>query len=187
MAFTTVLEKIVDAFFEFINNTKIALYFFLVTTVLIVFEESVSGFIQSDFLHTGVTKSVVRSVFVLSLLWMIILLCFNIYEKVNSKIKNWWNVKELKVQLRSLTSPEKQILSQYLVHDTTSRNFSLVLDGNALALEKKNILIRLTVLAYNDLIVPFNLQPWAYEELKKHPKLLEPELSTLKAQTNEKK
>ena len=84
--------------------------------------------------------------------------------------------------LRSLTPAEKRALQPYIAENENSVGFSIA-DGVVGGLVGKKILYRSANVSHG-YSFPHNLQPWAREQLTKHPELLEisdSELSRLEA------
>ena len=88
---------------------------------------------------------------------------------INIAVRNFQN--RLIKNLKSLTSKEKQVLKIYIEQDTQSQNLSY-LDGIAAGLENKHI-----IYGANPVVTiygrAYNIQPFAFEYLKKHNWLLE--------------
>jgi len=78
--------------------------------------------------------------------------------------------------LRKLTPEEKRLLADYVLSDSKSQNLDLR-SGVVNGLVQAQIIYRSSNMG--DLLRGFayNVQPWAWEELKANPGLLEPELS----------
>jgi hypothetical protein len=85
-------------------------------------------------------------------------------------------LKKCKENLKNLTPKEKLMLSDYILRQTKSRNQDIK-DGVVNGLVKARIIY--PAARVGDLIRGFayNLQPWAWEELNKHPEYLEPVLT----------
>lgn len=81
--------------------------------------------------------------------------------------------------LSDLTPGEKRILSWFIVHDTRTQML-LVQDGVTSGLETAGVIYRSA--SAGDMVRGFahNIQPWAWEDLRANPSLLEPELSALR-------
>ena len=74
-------------------------------------------------------------------------------------------------QLKTLSSTEKKVLKKYFDQDTQSLQLGSM-DGIAGGLVAKNILFRSSSLGTADAYFAYNIQPWAWVYLKKHPELL---------------
>jgi len=75
--------------------------------------------------------------------------------------------------LTSLSPAEKTLLRAYMQQETKTMDLSLQ-DGVARNLEATGVLVRVSTLAVGfDFSTPFNLQPWAWDELRENPGLLE--------------
>lgn len=79
-----------------------------------------------------------------------------------------------KKEAKGLTREEKEILREFIVHQTRSADFSIQ-DATVLGLEKRKFIIRVGNVGATGLgfIFPYNIQPWAWKYLNKHPKLLD--------------
>ena len=74
--------------------------------------------------------------------------------------------------LENLSKDEKELLREFMDNDTKTRSFSLR-DGVAMGLKSYNVLyISSNYTRGLKLMFPFNIQPWAWEMLKKNPKYL---------------
>ena len=74
--------------------------------------------------------------------------------------------------LANLSKDEKELLREYIDNDTKTRNFS-IRNGIAMGLKSYNVLyISSNITRGLKLMFPFNIQPWAWEMLKKNPKYL---------------
>lgn len=88
----------------------------------------------------------------------------------------WWRKRKagerLRMELRDLSATEKAALKPYLEERTKTQYFVLA-DGVANGLEARKILFRAA--SMGDMIsgFAFNLQPWVWDELNKHPELLD--------------
>ena len=93
------------------------------------------------------------------------------YNWVSQKINSYFNLKSYQQRLHDLTIEEKALLSEYIDRNTrtTSIEYS---NGVAKELESAMIIRRASNLAHYHNVFPFNIQPWAWEYLVKHPELL---------------
>jgi cytoskeletal protein RodZ len=74
--------------------------------------------------------------------------------------------------LKNLSKDEKELLREFMDNDTKTRSFSLR-NGVAMGLKSYNVLyISSNITRGLKLMVPFNIQPWAWEMLKENPKYL---------------
>lgn len=81
------------------------------------------------------------------------------------------NNKKLRKRLFDLTDEEKKVLSQYLDDNTRTEYFNFT-DGVILGLVDEYILYRVSNSSDMPPVFPFNIQPWAWDYLRKHPELL---------------
>ncbi len=90
---------------------------------------------------------------------------------IAKKIKWYFNLKESQKRLHKLTPDEKRVLSEYIDRNTrtTSLHYS---DGVAKELEAAMIIRQASNLSHYRDVFAYNIQPWAFEYLMKHPDLL---------------
>lgn len=93
---------------------------------------------------------------------------------VGAFIVNWFkgkmNLRTMHKSLKCLTIAEKEALRPFIFEDEASRDFA-VNDGVAGGLHAKRILYPSSNMGMG-FEFPYNMQPWARQYLKKHPKLL---------------
>jgi len=76
-------------------------------------------------------------------------------------------------RLRELTSDEREILARYLENDTRAQ-FLAVSCGVTAGLADAGIIYRSANLSSTDGIsFAYNIQPWAWDQLREHPELVE--------------
>lgn len=81
-------------------------------------------------------------------------------------------------ELHALTEEEKSYLRPFIENQTRSRAFNLN-DGIAMGLQQRKIIIRASNLGIpGGYSFPFQIQPWAWEYLNKHPELVAPASKT---------
>ena len=92
------------------------------------------------------------------------------------RVASWWEgkqkVQKLFQRLHTLSPEEKRMLKRYIAGQTKTQYIS-VMDGIAGGLQAMGILYRPT--GMGDFVegFAFNIQPWAWDHLQKHPELLE--------------
>ena len=91
---------------------------------------------------------------------------------IQGTINDWRSLLVYSKKLITLSSAEKQILKKYIDKDTQSQQLG-TMDGIAEGLVAKRILYRSSSLGTADAYFAYNIQPWAWDYLKKHPELLE--------------
>lgn len=115
--------------------------------------------------------SIITVLWIISLVFLfvefIVIISRNIREKKRIKFNSNLRIKRLK----NLTTEEKKILMQYINNDTRTQVFKLG-NGNIRELEKYEIVSRASDLALRFDLFSFNIEDWAWDYLKKHPKLL---------------
>lgn len=92
-------------------------------------------------------------------------------EPIQASINEWRSTIVYSKQLKSLSKLEKEVLKRYFEQDTQSLRLASM-DGIAEGLVAKIILFRSSNLGTADGYFAYNIQPWAWVYLKKHPELL---------------
>lgn len=95
-----------------------------------------------------------------------------VWSVMSSEVKQRWIAFRHRGYLKDLTVGEKEVLRGYLEEGTRTRHFWLG-DGNVRELEAHGILRRASNVGSSGAGFPYNVQPWAWDYLKKHPELLE--------------
>jgi hypothetical protein len=85
-------------------------------------------------------------------------------------------------RLHELTPPERAALAAFVARNTRTCAFHIT-DGVVSGLAQASIIYRSTNIGHPGSLFAFdfNIQPWAWRYLTKHPNLLEPELSHVRA------
>jgi len=117
-----------------------------------------------------------RAWFGAALLFSVALLAAHALAPVGSWIRaqfDWWvQLRAGRRRLRQLTPDEKQILSRYILEDTRTQSLS-IMDGTVKELEAMGIIRRASSLGHGPWGFAYNIQPWAWTELRKHPDLVD--------------
>jgi len=101
----------------------------------------------------------------ISSLWLLSLVIYNYYDKIKMRNAQLYLLKNL--------SPKEQLyLSHYVDNNNTTQQFRIN-NGIVMGLKSKHILYIPSHISKHDTYFDFNIQPWAFEELKKRPNLLE--------------
>jgi hypothetical protein len=79
--------------------------------------------------------------------------------------------KYMRQRLHNLAEPEKEILRGFLRNETRTQYLSMA-DGRVGGLEAEKIIFRSSNVGFSLDHWAYNIQPWAWEYLKKRPKLL---------------
>lgn len=95
-----------------------------------------------------------------------------LWSVAGSELRQRWVAFRHRGHLKRLTPGEKEVLRGYLEADTRTRHFWLG-EGNVRELEAHGILRRASNVGSSGAGFPFNVQPWAWDYLQKHPELLE--------------
>jgi len=91
------------------------------------------------------------------------------------------NLKAAKAYLRRLTPGEKRTLAKYVCFNTKSQNLDCQ-SGIVNGLADAHVIYQSASIGSLISGFAYNIQEWAWAELNAHPELLEPELSTLRAE-----
>jgi len=91
------------------------------------------------------------------------------------RIRAWWSKKEFvrvsRKRLLQLTPVEKGILRKFIAENTRTQTLNFM-DGVVTGLESAHIVYRASNVGTADGDFAYNLQPWAWEQLRKTPDLL---------------
>jgi len=102
------------------------------------------------------------------------------WARISPTIRTRKSLRKCRRALTNLTSEEKEVLIDYIIHGTKSRMLNIQ-NGVHKSLEDALIICRASNVGIGQegslWNFAFNLQPWAWEELNSHRELLEPELS----------
>lgn len=91
---------------------------------------------------------------------------------IGPAILDKWKTRQRRKGLHCLTPPEKAKLAEYLRNTSSTRSFHMS-DGVVCGLVGKGILYVASSFGHpGGFSFPFNLQPWAWEYLVKHPELV---------------
>lgn len=89
-------------------------------------------------------------------------------------LRDRWNVRQYEKRLRVLSPPEQAILAEYVQNNTTTRDFPIS-DGVVGGLVARKILYLASNIGHpGSTSFDYNLQPWAWAALKRHPELVIP-------------
>jgi hypothetical protein len=91
--------------------------------------------------------------------------------RIGGVVKGRLEERNLCARLRDLSPDEKEVLAKYINEDTKTRYLS-VKSGVTGGLEAAGILYRSANLGSINFKFAFNIQPWAWRHLRKHPELL---------------
>ncbi|WP_054114300.1 super-infection exclusion protein B [Marinagarivorans algicola] len=96
---------------------------------------------------------------------------FPLFKWITQKIKRHSNLKKYQQRLHALTIEEKELLSEYINRNTRtiSINYS---NGVVKELEFEMVIRMASNIAYYHDVLPYNIQPWAWDYLTKNPGLL---------------
>ncbi|BDR13791.1 superinfection exclusion B family protein [Vibrio sp. STUT-A11] len=142
----------------------------VITSILLFSNDEVLG-------KLGVSEAIGSWQIWIGLVWLVSVailaaeIVFPVYGFVAQRVTWYFNLKGYQKRLHQLTVGEKEVLLQYINQNTRtiSLNYS---DGVANELESARIIRRASNLAHYHDVFPFNIQPWAWDYLSKHPELL---------------
>ncbi len=140
------------------------LIFLLVLDILLLWEPSwmVSKLGLREFLDEY--RKYLGPIFLLLSVGILAWLTKNIIQYVYEK-------KIAKKRLWNLTPREKEILAFYIINNTRSQELPMS-DGTVSELERIGIIYRSSDLGHGGYF-DYNIQPWVWDYLHKHPKILE--------------
>lgn len=87
------------------------------------------------------------------------------------KLKRYRLLRRGRRRLHNLTSEEKRRLAPYIAKNTRTQLFTYT-DGVVLELEVCGIIRRASIISEAFFEFPYNIQPWAWGYLNKHPELV---------------
>ncbi|PJY96155.1 superinfection exclusion B family protein [Pseudomonas donghuensis] len=93
------------------------------------------------------------------------------FKWIKKRIKWQMNLKRLQKGLNNLTPEEKNFLSGYITNNTRTQSAPYT-DGMINGLVAATIIYRSSNLSQYHTTFPYNIQPWAWEYLHKHPEVL---------------
>jgi hypothetical protein len=114
---------------------------------------------------------------ILSFCGLVVTVVKSVYHCTSSVVIKRQNLKRLQERLRNSTPPERSILRRYIEGNTRTQKLAID-DGVVQGLMSEKILYRSSQVG--DIMMRFdhNIQPWAWDYLKKHSELVkEPEES----------
>lgn len=94
-----------------------------------------------------------------------------VFEWTKGKVERKRRSDRLRLRLHLLTPAERAILQKYIAEDTRTQKLSLY-DGVARELVREHIIFTPNNVRGYENSLPHNIQPWAWDYLKKNPKLL---------------
>lgn len=93
------------------------------------------------------------------------------FKWLKKRIEWHTNLKRLQKNLHKLTPEEKEFLSGYIKNNTRTQSAHYS-DGMINGLIAATIIYRSSNVSSHHMSFPYNIQPWAWEYLQKHPELL---------------
>jgi uncharacterized membrane protein len=175
-ALISVIKKTSAVVLDQLKDPKIALFLFISTALLLFLPQSIltplglHAFVEGKRRLIGLIFFYsIKCFLAISVLWILV--------KIRKRIQSKRSEQTGKPSLHELTAEERKFLAGFVVQDTTIQHFNIrddTLDG----LLHSNILF-LSPSANQVESSRYNMHPWAWAELRRHPELLEPELSDL--------
>ncbi|HID0768134.1 TPA: super-infection exclusion protein B [Clostridium botulinum] len=172
------MQKVIDIITKMIKSSKIVAIIILLFTSICIF--SSNNFLSKLGIEIFVVnnKAYIGIALILSFLYVLVEIFLQIYKVIKNKIGQHGNLRFMRKQLYDLTNDEKRILARYIVNETKTQKLSYA-NGVVRGLESFKIIFRSSNVGTYGMLFSYNIQPWAWEWLNKHPELLEPELSSL--------
>ena len=119
----------------------------------------------------GSDKVVLGVIWLASVALLVAHMGSSLFQTIRERV--WWVLwfRAGRKRLRALTPAEKEILRGFI--DCNSRTQPLDLrNGTVSGFEDENIIYKSAPMSDSLEYFPFNIQPWAWRELKKHPEWL---------------
>lgn len=113
----------------------------------------------------------IGATFIISNILLLVHIAAYLGDPIERRINDWRFVLVHSQRLRDLSPGEKDMLKRFVDQDTRSQDLNIS-DGVAQGLVRKRILIRVSNLGDAGGWFAHNIQPWAWNYLKKHPDLL---------------
>lgn len=117
-------------------------------------------------------KIYVSIIFILAMSLLLAHAIFSTLTKLRKTVNDYSARKFRQKRLRELTEEEKKILSPYIFKGTRTQTLDYT-NGTVNELERYLIIYRTSILSQGGVYFSYNIQPWAWEYLNKHSKLLE--------------
>ncbi len=116
-------------------------------------------------------NSIIGAIFLISSIFALMNFGIFVYRKVKKKV-NWIRTKRRGIKrLKDLTTEEKAILLFYIRKDTRTQELDYT-DGRVRELEYNKIIYRTSELSKELTYFDYNIQPWAWDYLKRHKEIL---------------
>lgn len=149
-------------------------YFFVFTFVLGLLLFGPNSLLDGLGVQSFVTtyRSILGVVFLLCLVLFLVGILGIFFTSLKEQYSIRGNLRFQKKRLRSLTDKEKDILVYYIHNQTRSQSLPYN-DGLVRELQKLRIIYQASTVSRRGMYFDYNIQPWAWEYLNKHPQLLE--------------
>lgn len=122
-------------------------------------------------------RSILGVVFLLCLVLFLVGVLGSMYNFLKKQYANSGTSRVQKKRLRDLTDREKDILIPYIAKQVRSQALPYN-DGTVRELERLRIIYRAANISRGDIYFDYNIQPWAWTYLNKHPHFLEKEMKS---------
>ena len=119
-----------------------------------------------------ITQPWVGGIWIISLSILVTEIAHPTYQFLTKKVKDWLSLRRGHKRLEQLTPDEKAFLKHYIEHDTRTNSSSLA-DGIVNELVTVGIVRRASNMGLYDNFFAYNIQPWAWNYLKKNRSLVE--------------
>jgi hypothetical protein len=117
-------------------------------------------------------------IFLITVSLLISHLIWHISNSIKSKLDGQSFQKIGKQRLKKLTPREKHILNGYINENERTQYLDYT-DGSVRELELMKIIYRSSNLSRGGTVFAYNIQPWAWDYLNKHKKLLHSQIDTI--------
>ncbi|WP_186578029.1 super-infection exclusion protein B [Aquibacillus kalidii] len=117
------------------------------------------------------TKTWISLILIISLGMLVASIISSFAEFIKRKRRGSASIKYSKKRLKHLTPREKEVLGGYIMNNTRTMSLSMS-DGVVQELVNLNILYRSSSISNEGVYFSYNMQPWAWDYLKKRKFLL---------------
>lgn len=174
-ALVSIVKKTSAVVFDQLKDPKISLFLFVSTALLLFLPESILTHLGIHAFIEG-KRRLIGLVFFYSIKCFLAISVFWVLVKVKKRIQTKRLAQNGRPALCDLTPEERKFLVGFVVQDTKSQ-YCDDRDDTLDRLISNNILFLTSHMSFAEPKPNCNMHSWAWKELKRHPELLEPELS----------
>lgn len=174
-ALVSILKKSSAVVLDQLKDPKIALFLFISTALLLFLPQSILTPLGIHAFIEG-KRRLIGLIFFYSIKCFLAISVFWVLVQVKRRIQARRLTEHVKPALRDLTPEERKFLAGFVVQDTKIQYYNDrddILDR----LISNNILFLTSDTSVAESKPNCNMHSWVWKELKRHPELLEPELS----------